>query len=86
MFNLELDRVIAEIKKRKPQQILLQLPDGLKNKADLVVEKIEKETNAQAFILFGSCFGACDLPLGLDILKIDLLIQWGHNRFFKEEW
>ncbi|MEK6871847.1 MAG: diphthamide synthesis protein [Nanoarchaeota archaeon] len=86
MFNLELDRVISEIKKRKPKQVLLQLPDGLKQKAGFVVDVIEKETEAHAFILFGSCYGACDLPLGLDILKIDLLIQWGHNRFFKEKW
>ena len=86
MYNLELDRVVEEIKRRKPKQVLLQLPDGLKQKAGMIVDVIEEKTDVQVFILFGSCYGACDLPLGLDVLKIDLMIQWGHNRFHKEEW
>lgn len=86
MYNLELEKIIQEIKKRNSKQVLIQLPDGLKNKSDKVVDFIEKNTDTKAFIWFGSCFGACDLPLGLDILKIDLIVQWGHNRFNKEEW
>ena len=86
MYNLELNKLIQEIKKRNSKQILIQLPDGLKNKSNEVADFIEKNTDAKAFIGFGSCFGACDLPLGLDILKIDLIVQWGHNRFNKEEW
>lgn len=86
MYNLELNKVVEEIKKRNSKQVLIQLPDGLKNKSDKIVELIEKDTNAKAFIWFGSCFGACDLPLGLDILGIDLIVQFGHNKFNKEIW
>ena len=86
MYKLELNKLIQEIKKREAKQVLIQLPDGLKNKSNEVADFIEKNTDAKAFISFGSCFGACDLPLGLDILKIDLIVQWGHNRFNKEEW
>ena len=87
MFNLELDKVIEEIKTRNAKQVLIQLPDGLKPEAGKVVDEIEKQTDAKAFIWLTSCFGACDLPLGLDILKIDLMIQFGHNRYWKtQEW
>ena len=86
MYKIELDKVIDEIKKQKSKQVLIQLPDGMKHKADKIVDGIEKGTNAQAFIWFGDCFGACDLPLGMDILNIDLVIQWGHNKFNKEIW
>ncbi|MBS3080181.1 diphthamide synthesis protein [Candidatus Pacearchaeota archaeon] len=86
MFNLELDKVIEEIQKRKPEQVLIQLPDGLKHRAAEIVDTIEDKTDVQIFILFGGTFGACDLPLGLNVLNIDLMIQWGHNRFHKEEW
>lgn len=86
MYKLELEQAIEEIKKRNAKQVLIQLPDGLKNKSNEVVDFIEANTNAKAFILLGSCFGACDLPLNLDTLNIDLIIQWGHNRFNKEEW
>ena len=85
-YKLELDKVVNEIQSREATQVLIQVPDGLKPKAKEIVDHIESNTKAQAFIFFGNCFGACDLPLGLDILKIDLMIQFGHNRFNKEEW
>jgi len=86
MYKIELEKVIQNIKEKNAKQVLIQLPDGMKHKADLIVDEIEKNTSAKAFVYLGSCFGACDLPLGLDILGIDLVIQWGHNRFNKEEW
>ena len=86
MYKLELDKIIKEIKKRNSKQVLIQLPDGLKNKSNEIIDFIEDKTNAKAFIWFGDCYGACDLPLGMDALGIDLIIQWGHNRFNKETW
>ena len=86
MYNLELSKVIEEINKQKAKQILIQLPDGIKHKSDEVADFIEKNTEAKAFIWLGSCFGACDIPLNTKLLDIDLIIQWGHNRFNKEDW
>lgn len=87
MYKLELDKVVQEIKNRKAKQVLVQLPDGLKTEAGKIVDYIEINTEAKAFLWLSSCFGACDLPLGLDILKIDLMIQFGHNRYWKtQEW
>ena len=78
MYNLELDKVIKEIKKQKAKSVCIQLPDGLKPKAKEIVGKIEKETNAKCVIWAGSCFGACDIP---NLKNIDLLIQWGHSKW-----
>ena len=87
MFKLKLDSLIEEIKQRKSKQVLVQLPDGLKNRSAEVVEAIEENTDAEVFIWLTSCFGACDVPLGLDLIKIDLLVQFGHNRYWKtKEW
>lgn len=85
MFSLELDKVIAQINERGAKNVLIQLPDGLKNQAKDVVDRLEEETQASIYLWFSSCFGACDLPLGLDVLGIDLMIQWGHNRYHKTE-
>ena len=52
MYDLELERLSQEIKKRNSKQVLIQLPDGLKNKSNQVVDFIEKNTDAKAFILF----------------------------------
>ncbi len=80
-YNLELNKVIKEIKKQKARLVCIQLPDGLKPKANEIQEKIEKNTNAKVIIWLGSCFGSCDVP---DLSKkVDLLVQFGHSEFVK---
>lgn len=88
MFRLELDKVVAEVKARNAKVVLLQIPDGLKMRANEMVDAVERETGAQVYIWFSSCFGQCDVPLGLGPLGIDLMVQFGHNRYHKttEEW
>lgn len=88
MYNLELEKIAKEIKKLKVKRVLIQLPDGLKPKAEIITDYIEKNTNAKTFIWLGSCFGGCDLPpeSDLKIMKIDLLVQFGHNKFIKTKW
>ncbi|MGB9708097.1 MAG: diphthamide synthesis protein [Candidatus Pacearchaeota archaeon] len=78
-YNLELEKVIKEIKKQKASRVVIQLPEGLKSKAPEITDKIETETKAQVLIWIGSCYGACDLPQGLNKLNIDLVVQFGHS-------
>lgn len=80
-YDLELDKIISEIKKKKAKLVLLQFPDGLKQWATSVVDFLEEQTKAEFIIWFGSCYGACDAPIGLERIKpkIDLVIQFGHN-------
>jgi 2-(3-amino-3-carboxypropyl)histidine synthase len=80
-YDLELEKIIFEIKKTQAKLVLLQFPDGLKPYATSVVDYLRKKTNAEFLIWLGSCFGACDTPVGIEKLKpkIDLVIQFGHN-------
>lgn len=80
-YDLELDKIILEIKSSKAELVLLQFPDGLKPYAIAVVDFLERNTEAEFMIWMGSCFGACDTPvLPKDIeKKIDLVIQFGHS-------
>jgi|TARA_Y100000310_G_C20635398_1_gene790866 diphthamide biosynthesis enzyme Dph1/Dph2-like protein len=86
MYNLELNRVVKEINENKAKLVCLQLPDGLKAKANEIEAEITAKTSAKVMIWLGSCFGSCDLPLGLERLGVDLVISFGHNGFRKEEW
>jgi len=79
-YDLELDRVVKEIRKIKAKRVCIQLPDGLKPEADKIQGQIEKDTDAEVLIWLGSCYGACDTP-NLDKLDVDLLIQWGHSEW-----
>lgn len=81
VYDLELDRAVSEIKKKKANLVLLQFPDGLKPYATIIADYLEEKTNSEFLIWLGSCFGACDTPVGLEKIKpkIDLVIQFGHN-------
>lgn len=80
-YDLEIDRVIEKIKEKKAKLVCLQLPDGLKMHAVKIASEIESKGNAKCLIWLGSCFGACDLPLQIERLGIDLLIQFGHSEW-----
>lgn len=73
---MELDKAADKINKEDAKRVLIQLPDGLKDKALEVVDYLEEKTNAKIFLWLESCWGNCDFP---DIKEIDLLIQWGHS-------
>ncbi|MFT4312526.1 MAG: diphthamide synthesis protein [Candidatus Woesearchaeota archaeon] len=88
MFDPQMQEVIDQINERQAKQVLVQLPDGMKQFANQIVDVLEAQTNAQVFIWFSSCFGQCDYPLGLGPLGIDLMVSYGHNRYHKtpEDW
>ena len=78
-YNLDLDEAVLLIKKDNAKLVLIQFPDGLKQYATAVVDYLKEKTGADFLIYLGSCFGACDYPVGMEKLGIDLVIQFGHN-------
>ncbi|MBI3623494.1 diphthamide synthesis protein [Candidatus Pacearchaeota archaeon] len=81
-YDMEVSKIIAEIKKAKAKTVLLQFPDGLKQFSGEVVDEIKEKTDCLPIIWFGNCFGACDIPIVM-LNKVDLIVQIGHNRFIK---
>ena len=82
IYDLELDKIIKNIQKQKAKRVLLQFPEGMNPYSTTIVEYLEglKELkNVQFFIWLGSCFGACDVPLEVEKLGVDLIIQFGHS-------
>jgi len=78
-YELELDRIINEIKENKAKKVLLQFPDGIKPYATLIVDELEKKIGGVEFYIWlGSCYGGCDVPNVED--KIDLVVQFGHSK------
>jgi 2-(3-amino-3-carboxypropyl)histidine synthase len=78
-YDLEIDKVVKTVKKEKAKKVLIQLPEGLKPYAQVICDKIEKESNCECIIWMGTCFGACDVPLDVDRLGVDLIVQFGHS-------
>jgi diphthamide biosynthesis enzyme Dph1/Dph2-like protein len=84
LYDTELSKALEKIRESKARSVCIQLPDGMKPYAQDICHALEKE-GCQVLIWLGSNFGACDIPLGLNRMGVDLLLSWGHNRFRKEE-
>lgn len=80
-YDLEIDRVAEKVKTESAKLVCIQLPDGLRPNAKEIVEQLEQKTGAKVIIWLGSCWGACDLPLEVNRLGVDLLVQWGHSEW-----
>ena len=79
-YDLELDRVIAEIKEKNAKFVGLQLPEGLKKDAVKIAEEIESKTGAKTVIFTDTCYGACDTKKKEgEMLGLDLIIHFGHT-------
>ncbi len=78
-YNLDLDGAVKLIKKENAKLVLIQFPDGLKQYATAIVDYLKEKTGVDFLIFLGSCFGACDYPVGMEKLGVDLMIQFGHN-------
>ena len=85
LYNLDLEKAVTAIKEKKAKTVCIQLPDGMKPQAEEIEQELADKTNARILIWLGSNFGACDIPLGLQRMGVDLLISWGHNRFNKKD-
>ena len=80
-YNLEIDRIVELINEKGYKKICLQLPDGLKPRAQEIVDTLFEKTTAQVLIWAGSNFGACDIPLEVERLGVDALIHFGHSEW-----
>lgn len=76
-YDLELEKVVAEVKRVRAKSVCVQLPDNLKPSATEIASFLEEKTNAVILIWADTCFGACDIPK----IDVDLLVQWGHTDF-----
>ncbi|MFH1587324.1 MAG: diphthamide biosynthesis enzyme Dph2 [Candidatus Diapherotrites archaeon] len=83
MIKLNLDRAVREIEKRKPKLVVVQIPEGLKVRAEEIIEKIES-TGTECIVLMDPCFGACDLAGDkAEKLGADLLVHFGHSKMHR---
>jgi len=76
-LNFEISKIVELVKSRNLKSILLQLPDGLKPKADSIIQDIKKECACNIYVWMDSCFGACDVPK----VDVDEIIQIGHAQW-----
>jgi len=85
LYDLEIERVSIEIKRRRAERVLLQLPDGLRPQAFKLIKALRERTGAELLLLGDSCYGGCDIPLHqAEDLQADLLVHYGHSRMLPD--
>ncbi len=86
-YDFEEKRIADEIRKRKAERILLQLPEGMKKEAFDIVETIKKNCKVDVIVSGSGSWGGCDLAVEeARRLKADLLIHFGHAEFVKVDF
>jgi len=80
IFDLEEERLEAEIEKRGTKKVLIQLPEGLKPEGPRLAAVAEK-AGVLAIVSADPCYGACDLALQeAENLGADLIVHFGHSK------
>ena len=79
MYGLEIPKIVRQIKNKKAGKVLLQFPEGLKPYAQVICDEVSEKANCECFIWMGTCFGACDVPLEVEKLGVDMIVQFGHS-------
>ena len=86
MYDLEIERVSEEVRKRGSRRVLLQLPDGLRPRAFEIIKSLRERTDAEYFLHGGSCYGGCDLAFHQgEAVNADLILHYGHDKIILDE-
>jgi len=85
MWDLERERVVKEILRRRGKRILFQAPEGLKLEVEREIQEIgkyfrERGMDIELIMWGGSAFGACDIcDREGKYLDVDLIVHYGHE-------
>jgi len=79
-YDLQEQKLIAEIRKIRAKRVLLQFPEGLRRLASRICRLIEDNTDALPMVSIDPCYGACDLPTHQgERLGVELIVHFGHS-------
>lgn len=85
-LNFEKEKLISELKERKPKKVLVQLAEGIKQNAPEISEWIEG-LGIECIFSGETCWGACSVAVQeAQALGVDLLVHFGHAQFIEVDF
>ncbi|MBW6442161.1 diphthamide biosynthesis enzyme Dph2 [Patescibacteria group bacterium] len=83
VLDFEKEKLIRELKLKKPKKILIQLPEGIKKNA-LEISKIVEGLGIRCIISGETAWGGCSIAIQeAKALGVDLIVHFGHAEFIK---
>ncbi len=81
---MQVDDLIAEVKRTGAKRIMLQLPAGLKTRVTEMAERFSSE-GVEAIVALNPCYGACDLAdEDAKQAGCEMLVHVGHSKFYRD--
>jgi 2-(3-amino-3-carboxypropyl)histidine synthase len=85
MLQIELTQAIKELKKYKAKKVFLQVPEGLKTRAENIIEELENK-GFEVATSMDPCYGACDVKQSeAKRLSCDAILHLGHTSFVEKK-
>ena len=86
VLNFEIDKVRTGLEELKPKKVLVQLPEGIKQKA-LEIQKVIEDLGIEVIFSGETCWGACSIATyEAKALGVDLIVHFGHAEFIKSDF
>ena len=85
-LDFEKDKLIEELKKRKPKKVLVQLAEGIKQNALEISELIEG-LGIEVIFSGETCWGGCAIAVDeAQAVGADLIVHFGHAEFIRTDF
>ncbi|MBA7601812.1 hypothetical protein ES703_08894 [subsurface metagenome] len=85
-LDFEKEKLIKELKKRKPKKVLVQLAEGIKKNAPEIGEWI-RDLGIEVIFSGETCWGGCDIAVDeAKAVGADLIVHFGHAEFIKTDF
>jgi 2-(3-amino-3-carboxypropyl)histidine synthase len=86
VLNFEKEKLIEELKKRKPKKVLVQLAEGIKQNAPEISDWIE-ELGIEVIFSGETCWGGCSVAVQeAQAFGVDLIVHFGHAEFIRVDF
>ena len=86
VLDFEKEKLINELKKRKPKKVLVQLAEGIKKNAPEIGEWI-KACGIEVIFSGETCWGGCDVAVDeARAVGADLIVHFGHAEFIRTDF
>ena len=85
-LDFEKEKLINELKKRRPEKVLVQLAEGIKKNAPEIGEWI-KSLGIEVVFSGETCWGGCDIAVDeARAVGADLIVHFGHAEFIRTDF
>lgn len=85
-LDFEKEKLLGELKKRKPKKVLVQLAEGIKQNAPEIKSWIE-ELGIESIFSGETCWGGCDIAIDeARHAGADLIVHFGHAEFIRTDF